>query len=107
MHSPRTYSFQGMENSKIIKLSLEFVQDFQQFYLNTIIDMDDLNKGTPLMVENLNFIDANGDIYYALIHGFLVIHSVSSDRLEYTLQDAKNISVGKINYKPIPCAGQK
>jgi len=108
MHSPRTYSFQGMEGSTIIKYSLNFVQDRKPYHINAVIDIDGLNKGTPLMVEDLNYIDVNGNIYYALVHGFLVIHSVSSDRLEYTIQESHEpFWVLKTSRKPVPCAGQK
>jgi hypothetical protein len=95
-----------MENSKIIKFSLDFVQSGISYHLEPTFDTDDLNKGHGSMVEDINFIDTNGDIYIFLIRVFLVIHSASRDLLEYTLQDAKNISVWKTNYEPIPCAGQ-
>ena len=64
MHSSRLYLYQGMENSNFIKLSLDFVQNRRSYHLNTGFYTDDLNKGNGLMVEDINFRDTNGDIYF-------------------------------------------
>ena len=45
MHSTRLFLYQGMENSKTIKLSVDFVQNRTSYHEEHIIDTDNLNKG--------------------------------------------------------------